>query len=273
VPTIAYTSDIHLDFWVNPKENDAKQHKLLRRFIDDVLNPPDADVLVIAGDIGHYNRQNLLLIEKLREHYKYIVLTWGNHDLYLVSKRQEKEYGTSQQRLKAFKQACGEMEGVFFLDGDDVEIEGVRFWGSGLWYFVEDVAHWRASMSDAMRIITPHTMHIDIDGYGKRVRYRFDPQVLYTQETQKLQTAPSVDVVVTHVAPTLPFDIEKPTDAYYRFDGKEHISRINPKLWIFGHDHRSCDFTVGTTRLASFPLGYPDEKSDKVHTINTFNIA
>jgi len=270
---IAYTSDIHLDFWVNPKENDAKQHKLLYCFIDDILNLPRADILIIAGDIGHYNRQNLMLIKILRDYYQYIVLTWGNHDLYLVSKQQEKKYTTSKHRLESFKKVCEELDGVFFLDGNVVEIEGVSFWGSGLWYPVEDLVHWRATMTDATSIITPKTTHIDFDSYGKYVRYRFDPYIFYEQEMQKLKLAPKVDIVVTHVSPFLPFRIKNKSDLYYRFNGKAHIARIAPKFWIFGHDHQCYDFSVGTTRLISCPLGYPDKKSDEVYTIKTLSIA
>ncbi len=62
----------------------------------------------------------------------YIIITWGNHDLYLISKRQEKLYKTSFARVENFKQALLEYENIFLLDGDFLELEGVKFWGSGL---------------------------------------------------------------------------------------------------------------------------------------------
>jgi len=32
-----------------------------------------------------------------------------------------------------------------------------------------------------------------------------------------------------------------------------------PKLWIHGHSHDRCDYTLGKTRVVANPLGYPNE--------------
>ena len=32
-----------------------------------------------------------------------------------------------------------------------------------------------------------------------------------------------------------------------------------PKLWIHGHSHDRCDYSLGKTRVVANPMGYPKE--------------
>ena len=259
---IDWISDIHLDFWVSPKLNDAKQRKAIKRFVETLFHER-GEVLFIAGDTGHYNNQNELLLRLLSERYAQIFVTWGNHDLYLVSNSMLKKYGDSSNRLNAFKRICDTLPNVTFLDGETVTYEGKRIWGSGLWYGVEDMRHWRSVMSDASRIVMNDGYRfVDFDDYGKRCLYRFDPNAFYKREIEKLRNLKDADIVMTHVPPMLPDTIGKSWERYYRFEGKAHLERIRPKLWLFGHLHRRYDFTYGSTRLLCNPLGYPDERKE-----------
>ena len=269
--TIAYTSDIHLDFWVNPKANATKQSQLINNFIDNILSPPEADILIIAGDIGHYNKQNIIFLKKLREYFSYIILTWGNHDLYLVSKKQEKEYKTSQNRLNDFKSKCHNIDGIYLLDGDKIEINNISFGGSGLWYRVDDIKHWQNYMSDATRIITPKITDIDFDNYGKQIKYRFDPNKLYQSQIKILEELNNIDIFISHIAPILPKEATVVDNRYYYFDGQQYIDNISPKIWVFGHIHKSYDFTYQDTRLLSNPLGYKNENKG-IFSFKTFII-
>ena len=257
---IDIVSDIHLDFWVSPKLNDAKASQAIERFVERYF-PERGEALFVAGDIGHYNRQNALLLQRLSERYEHLFVTWGNHDLYLVSSNALKKYGDSMHRLEAFKQMCDTLLNVTFLDGETVTYEGMHIWGSGLWYGVEDMAHWRTTMSDALRIVMNDGYRfVDFDDYGKKHVYRFDPNALYAREIEKLRNLKDADIVMTHVPPMLPDTIGKSWEQYYHFDGKEYVERIRPKLWLFGHLHRRYDFSSGETRLLCNPLGYPDER-------------
>ena len=257
-------SDIHLDFWVSPRLNDVRLHQAIERFANRIFSGVEGEALFVAGDIGHYNRQNLLLLRWLSERYEHIFVTWGNHDLYLVGNNAHKKYGDSMRRLDELRRICDGLPNVTFLDGDTVEYKGLRIWGSGLWYPVEDLRHWRSVMSDASRIVMLEGhRHIDFDDYGKRRVYRFDPTALYRREIERLQNVEGVDIVMTHVPPILPIKENEEWDRYYRFDGEKHLERIRPKLWLFGHRHERHDFKHGDTRLLSNPLGYPDERGEK----------
>ena len=260
-------SDLHLDFWVSPKKPKTKQLHFMHRLIKDQLRPSrSANTLIIAGDIGHYNAQNILFLELLAEYYKHIFLTWGNHDLYLVSNAMHKRYGTSDKRLQEFKDACTKLEHVTFLDGDIVEYNSLRIWGSGLWYRVEtyDINHWRFASNDASLIIrNDGYRQITYDEYGSRKLYRFDPQKLYHEELQKLSSLSSddnIDIIITHIPPILPSWLkDRDGFRFYRFDGIENIRRIQPKVWCFGHIHHSLEFEAEGVKLYCNALGYPDK--------------
>jgi predicted phosphodiesterase len=85
---IGYISDLHIDFYVAFN----KSH-LLKKFIES-LNPEFYDLLIIAGDIGHYNQQNILFLNYFKEYSNKIIAVIGNHDLYLPTKRMQKNINT-----------------------------------------------------------------------------------------------------------------------------------------------------------------------------------
>ena len=87
---IDITSDLHLDFWIDPQNSQKKQEKMMRRLISCLLPDEPSNVLVIAGDTGHYNWQNVMFIKLLKETYNHICIVFGNHDLYLVSDKMKK---------------------------------------------------------------------------------------------------------------------------------------------------------------------------------------
>jgi len=261
--TIDVLSDIHLDFWVSPKLNDVKQSKRIERFVEKTLCVREgAELLFIAGDIGHYNRQNRCLLHLLSERYRHLFVTWGNHDLYLLGNSALKKYRDSLARLGELKRICESFDNVTFLDGDVVRYGRLRIWGSGLWYRVEETAHWRSVMNDASQIVFDDGYRdVDFDEYGRKIVYRFDPLALYKREIEKLESVPAgVDVVMTHIPPMLPEEVRESWASYYRFDGERYVSDIAPRLWVFGHLHRAFDFRHGVTRLIGNPLGYPDEE-------------
>jgi len=85
-------------------------------------------VLVLAGDIGDYNLQNINILKSLRElYYEHIILVLGNHDYYISP---NSEYKSSLQRVAEFKKMVSNESGIYLLDGECVIIEGVRFGGA-----------------------------------------------------------------------------------------------------------------------------------------------
>ena len=148
--TIAIISDIHLDFYA--RFNRVKTEAFAEKLIKTKTNK-DYEILVITGDIGHYNDDNLYLLELLSKFYEKIFITWGNHDLYLLSSQYREKYNyNSFNRLHEFKKMVKSIKNVIFLDGQKVEYKDKIFWGSGLWYNVTFLRHWTNYMNDARYI-------------------------------------------------------------------------------------------------------------------------
>ena len=249
-------SDIHLDFYIKSKED-------IDKFVDKIfLNYTDFDVLVIAGDIGHYNDDNAYLVELLSKYYKKIFIVYGNHDLYLLNKSAQKKYQyNSFNRLLEFKEMIKDINNVVFLDGQKEEYQGKVFWGSGLWYEVNSLKHWADSMNDAKYIYDKkggYKIVIPYDIYS--IRHYFNPFALYKNEYEKIQNLDEADIIISHISP-IDFKLYDgiTNDYYYLPYGKEIIEKINSKLWICGHIHIKQTTKYKDCQIIANPLGYPDE--------------
>lgn len=256
-------SDIHLDFWVEYSSNHIKQNQRLDKFVHIILPEEPSELLVIAGDLGHYNKQNFIFLEKLKEHYKYILLVAGNHDYYLVTKSIKNKYKrNSIHRFQEMKIMAEQIPGVLFLDGNTIEIGGITFGGAGMWYDFQYGIHqlnidvkkiydsWKSISNDSVLI----------EGLPRLV------EAMYVQELTKLKKILDIsDVVVTHISPdwsNVPLDkINDISNSFYYFNGRELLYNLNRKIWCFGHIHRRVDYIFEGCRLINASLGYPDENN------------
>lgn len=246
---------------------------------------PKADTLIIAGDIGHYNLQNFSILKSLRRHfYRNIVLVLGNHDYYiregvvkyfkngndaLIAKTQE--FSTSKERIEDFKNLCAKIEGVYLLDGDTIEIEGVKLGGAMGWYdgcysqafnsYAELQRAWQESMDDDIYI----KPKIAFDGF-------------LNIELAKIERvlAQTPDIMITHVNPSICPDHQHPifkndvSTGFYSYNGQKHINAFYGQYWIFGHTHFSAEFDIdGRFKLLTNALGY--EKTFQCKTIEVIN--
>jgi DNA repair exonuclease SbcCD nuclease subunit len=112
-------SDIHIDYYFN------KQEELTDEAIKEVYEPiifingKVAEVLIISGDIGHYNNQNIRVLKYLKEHYyKYILCVLGNHDYFLVGKDMKFQFENSYERVKNMRDLINREDGLYCLNGE-----------------------------------------------------------------------------------------------------------------------------------------------------------
>lgn len=262
------TSDLHIDMWVDVfrSKNEHKQRKNIKIFVSNLLPDEPADVLVIAGDIGHYNSENVILFEVLRETYEKIIWVHGNHDMYLVSGTSAQKYNhDSFQRLNEMIQLTNAIDGVHYLNGDTIQVGGYIIGGCGAWYDngygneiwgMDDrafVDKWRNYLNDANYIKVPYTKTEEIDS------------LIYSDKQKKLLSSivDICDLVVTHVAPDwthIPTHYQMPESTFYCFDGRTFLKRMKPNaMWLFGHTHEKHSFQhpLGPMMLCN-PLGYPE---------------
>ncbi|MGG4386513.1 metallophosphoesterase, partial [Priestia megaterium] len=96
---VDYASDLHFNHWMRWTENQIKLEKRIRELTNRLIENGNGEVLVLAGDFSEYNSQALWILDEAAKSYERVYWTFGNHDLYLVSKSQKKEYGDSMGRL------------------------------------------------------------------------------------------------------------------------------------------------------------------------------
>ncbi len=297
---IAFVSDLHIDFYVPPTSMGHKLERKMNLYIEKQLKLPDADILVFAGDNTHYPQQlhYLLTLIAATKKYKKIFVTFGNHDMYLVSNGQRDTYKLSWNKVLHLKSLCESVDTVEFLDGKIVEVDTVKIGGTGMWY---DFTYGKRKFGlddDAMRKLwlaeSNDPNNIAADDYGNTIRDKqefffhgngyarkrfsvtLNPLKFFEKEKAKLvEIVDKVDVFISHVSPAVPPDINPEHDnasaGFYFFDGDQYLqSEKAPKLWIFGHVHDRYNFKVNNTRLLCNPLGYDDENFH--HSIITVDL-
>lgn len=263
---VDYVSDIHIDFYLRYK--DCSFDNLKTTKLHEIFANRRGEVLVIAGDIGHYNDQNIFFLKALREYFGYekVFLVLGNHDYYLLQESIRKHYNNSSfKRIHEIKKMCRELDGVHLLSGDIVEYKDIKFGGSTLWYDGKYIQRldikiskegitelWQRKMLDASMI------------YGIK---RFDS--LYLRELERLRKIyDKCDVMITHINPSIDpkhtpakYTLDK-LNGFYSFDGEFYIENSSANYWVFGHIHESIEYEINNTKVMSNPLGYPGENQD-----------
>jgi Icc-related predicted phosphoesterase len=231
---------------------------------EDLLEIPDADVCICAGDI--YDRGVVRSIEWLAERvarFMPVVFVPGNHEF----------YGSSiKEGLLAGYEAARRFRNVHLLDGDVAIFEGFRFVGATLWtdflldghagsaMFAakENLADYRRikrSKSPFKRFSPRESQHLH-----QLARYYIE-EVLWT-------SSPRSTVVVTHHAPSLisvPREfLQDPLTPAFASNLEPKILEYQPAAWVHGHIHYPSDYLIGRTRVICNPRGYPGEACRKL---------
>jgi len=198
----------------------AITHKVLI----DKINSCDADIILNAGDLYEnpmYRKQFISEISKPN------VLALGNHDFY----------------GGIFSSCCGVYGSEIayatlwtnFRNGLNCELEAKKHIND--FYLID--------MPDGDRI-TPSDM---IDAYHEHLKF-----------LKKAQCK----IVMTHFGPNVksvdPKFGDSQLNGYFINDiSDKEILEMDVKLWIHGHTHSSCDYTIGGCRVVCNPMGYPYE--------------
>jgi predicted phosphodiesterase len=279
---INFVSDVHLDFWIKEKNTDSLKFQVkLDNFIKNILQPgknSQNEILVIAGDLGHYNNQTKGLLVALKKVYKEILVVFGNHEMYLVSNAQVSKYNSkSTNRLEELKEICAEAE-VYYLDGDVVEIDGIKFGGTGSWYNLTtewELDTWNKVMNDSNLIYDGYA----VQSYGMYQHYsrpsnNWDPVAFYAKEKVKLQEIADkkCDVFITHIALHEPDESEGMAEEYlnqkenifYYTENFDLVKKSGASVHIHGHTHQNLDYVKDGVQVICNPLGYPSD--------NTYNV-
>ena len=170
------------------------------------------DILIVAGDIGHYNDQNIEVLKIFqKEFYKHIVCVLGNHDYYLVdSKAKDTFENDSFKRVEDMRKLINHEENMYCLDGEIIEIDGVKFGGADSWYDEAYVRRYYPQF-DSNHINLLWNGNINDSRLIKGINRFDDISKLEIKKLEKIYQ--DCDVMITHVNPS--FDEEHINEKYH----------------------------------------------------------
>jgi predicted phosphodiesterase len=200
----------------------------------------DPDVLVLAGDIesARFPSTLRLTLQAFCAKFRRVVYVPGNHEYYKTD---------APEAHRLIVGLAKNLPNLTVLDCCAAEIEGRRFLGGSLWFRRHvDVARYREALNDFSLI------------------GQFEPWVYEENERciafleRELRAG---DIVVTHHLPSqrsvAPQFKGSPINMFFVCDVEPLILQRKPALWMHGHTHVDCDYTLGETRVVCNPLGYP----------------
>jgi predicted phosphohydrolase len=216
----------------------------------------DADVVVLAGDVGHGTTG--IRLARGWAGGRTVLFVAGNHEYYRHS------LPALTDRMRA--EAAGST--VQVLENDEVVLAGVRFLGCTLWsdFMAAGEDEVGRSMEVCGRLINDYEV-ITWSEEGRTLRPE-DTRALHAASRQWLAerlAAPhdGPTVVITHHAPLLP---ERPVSPVHQAlvgafasDLSSLMDGDRVDVWIYGHLHRVADLDVAGTHLVCNPRGYPHE--------------
>ena len=275
--SIDILSDLHIDFYFSLFNKTIKEEKL-KSIFDPIFLPNGkkeaSDVLVIAGDIGHYNSQNIQMLKIFKKlYYKYIVCVLGNHDYYLLNKEDRIIYDKdSFNRANEMKELINSEENIFCLDGDVVEIEGIKFGGAMGWYSNAYLKAYYPRSADNTYSI--NNMWRNCSNDARFIKGIENYNDLYKIEYQKLQNIhDKCDIMISHINPSFQHQhinsayTNQQSNSFFTFNGHRLFSK-NIKYWIFGHTHDAIEYDLYDIKCICNPMGYPNENNCiKIKTI------
>lgn len=210
-----------------------------------------SDVCVLAGDIGAMstiNQQAALeqFFEERKSLAEHVIWVLGNHEFYGM------QYEDALAEAHRIAKRCG----VHLLDEaigtDNLEIDGVKFWGSTLW------SDLRGNDCFVNKRVADNINDFHVIRHG--VRNFSTHKMIEINRRTRDKINWDADVIITHFAPVLFSNPRFPTDeiSYYFYNSglDNQILDSSVKLWLFGHTHHSLVEDLNGTIVASNQHGY-----------------
>jgi len=223
---IGLISDVHFNMWDNKLE----------------LPTCECDVLIVAGDLDNGPVKAAEGLLRIAEQYKKpIVAVMGNHDCWGMTPADAYEivYGLTNKG------------GIHLLNRSKLEIDGVVFGGTTLWYNPMDpnVQRFVSTAADFRFVARP--------GNSIALEWLADEEWLTRGDVD------DIDVLVTHMFPFA--ESLHPQFAHSLSNVGFHrplnpMSKVNPSLWVHGHTHCESQYNYRDIHVACNPRGNPGER-------------
>lgn len=252
---ISYINDLHIDHWVKWNPSQEKYKVRVQKFIQDLIdrsNIENKEVMIIAGDISHFNFINKWVLEVFSEQFEKTFVVSGNHDYYLLSKNQRKKYNNmSTDRAKELSEMIEGLVNVTYFHsahGDEIEeFKGKIFAGATMTSLPktdEEKSFYQNIMNDSKYITSSPELYNSFD----MTVYKYLKDL-------------NIDVFISHYPLVRTYSHNKHLNdgslGSYLCRVDEHIAPIN----FFGHVHEEDQsYEVLETKHYTNALGYPMEK-------------
>ena len=236
------------------------------------------DVLVITGDIGHNNIQNIKILKLLKQYYKNIICVLGNHDYYLLGKENKLQFKNSFERVENMRELINSQDGMYCLNGDIIEIDGIKFGGCDGWY--NDGYFGRQYPTESFSRKSTNVMWRNIMNDANFIYGVENFDDIFQIERPKIEKVfKECDVMITHINPSAKNEHinirfqNNPSNVFFCFEGEKYLKNGNMKYWIFGHTHEELEYIEHNVHCICNPLGYFNESGNgKFINIRTIEI-
>lgn len=235
---IQYASDLHLDL------RPAKFRQVIT---------PSADILVLAGNIGHPFRKTFkLFLRWCVDKFEYVLFVPGN---------QEYHGSSLKAARKKMKDIC-KIVGAIFLDKKAFIIEDeIVILGCTLWSYIPSDKSF-----GVLYTIDDYKSIRDFDLNANNALYLHSKQWLEEKIMSIQRQYPNYQmIVVTHHAPILgitsPPDCRRSTNLCAYASDCSNILKLGVDAWIFGHTHYNATFKYHETIVTSNQRGIGYQKN------------
>lgn len=239
---IQFVSDLHLEFEQN------------RMWLEENPLEVTGDILLIAGDTayldvperGHDTYSQYTFWDWASEHYKQVIVCFGNHDFYGY-------YDLAIMPDGYCKQIRHNVHAYY---NKVVSLGDIDIIVSTLWSFIEpfDAYQTEKGVSDFYRILY-NGHRLTADDFNAEHERCFD----FIRKAVKESKA-KTKIVLTHHVPTQQCTAKEfqgsVINGAFTVELGNYIADSDIDYWIYGHSHRNIDAQIGKTKILSNQLGY-----------------
>ena len=246
---IQIASDLHFEFFSSSKAYRFKQ--------SNILEPTNADVLVLPGDIvGAFNEISLRWFTDVCNHYPYVLYLFGNHEFY------GKDFSIVKTMagpllVNAINERT-KKNNLILLHDSHFFLEDCIFAGGILWTDFD-----KENPLEMLKIQQGMSDYIYIkNGEGKLL-----PQnILVDHRMTRAYLGSVLDhpsfedkkkIIITHHLPSFQSTVKYP-DNYldHAFASDMDYLVAKSDIWVHGHTHVSYQYKLGNCEVHCNPFGY-----------------
>jgi predicted phosphodiesterase len=224
--------------------------------------PPEADLVLIAGDFHNWSRA----VQVARENFpRYpILMICGNHEFYGL--RMPIDASIDYMRAAAMADRGNNGSETYVLENESIELklkgDHVRVIGATLWTDFKIFNDYKKYSSVAEYRMNDYSSIRGRDGgvlTPNETAQRFSESYEYIK-TELEKPFEGKTIVVTHHLPSMRsvadrYKTDPLTPAFV--SNCEPLMDLGANLWVHGHSHDSSEYSHGRTRVVCNPRGYP----------------